>query len=116
MNPNWWIAMVVSAATGRLVCVGALLAQLRGGTAESWCLVLTGGGVRTPGCQKNAVRSGLGDSARIGGEVFGRNESPPPCVGPVSHQPTILQTFQAPSSRHLFTFQAPFEHFRPHRS
>ena len=76
-------------------------AQFRGGTAESWRLVLTGGGVRTPGRQNNAVPSGLGDSARIGGETFGRSESPRPCVAHASRQPRILQTFQAPLSRHV---------------
>ena len=108
MVPNCWSALVFSTVTGRLVCVGALLAQLRGGTAESWRLVLTGGGVRTPGCQKNAVRSGLGDSVRIGVETFGRNESPSPCVAHASRQPSILEAFQAPLSRHFLTFQAPF--------
>ena len=101
MCPNWWIALVFSAGTWRLVCVGALLAQLRGGTSANWRLVLTGGGVRTPGRQNNAVPSGLGDSARIGGETFGLSVSPRPCVAHASRQPRILQTFQAPLSRHF---------------
>jgi hypothetical protein len=70
MGLTWWIALVFSAGTGRLVCVGALLAQLRGGSSESWRLVLTGGGVRTPGRQNNAVPSGLDYSFRIGGEFL----------------------------------------------
>ena len=108
MGPNWWITLVVSAGTGRLVCVGALLAQLRGGTTESWRLVLTGGEVRTPDCQKNALRSWLGEATRIGGESFGRSEAPPPCVSRASRQRTIVQIYQAPLLRHFQTFQAPW--------
>ena len=114
MVPNLWIALVFSAGTGRLVCVGALLAQLRGGTAENWRLVLTGGGVRTPGCQKNALRSGLGDSARIGVETFVRNESPAPYVAHASRQPSILQSFQAPLPRHFLPFRPLHGLFQPH--
>ena len=107
MYPGGWSAHVVAASTGRLVCVRALLAQFRGFSPESARLVLTGGGVRTPGCQKNDVRGAHGDSVRVGGETFGRKDFSPPCFARVSRKPANFQTFRAPFSRHCFTFQAP---------
>jgi len=105
MNPHRWSAYIFPTGTGRLVCVRALLTQFRFFRPESWCLVLAAGGGRTHGCQKNASRNAHRDSARVGGENFGRKEFPPPCIARVSRRPAIPQTFRAPFSRHCLPFR-----------